>query len=71
MKQPKSKLNISLLNELIEYPALLVDLYHILASEAVFPEGGHISQRRPYLMQPYNKILYQVLYGSFDRAWLT
>ena len=42
MKQPKSKLNMSSLDEPIEYSALLVELCYryILASEAVSPEGG-------------------------------
>ena len=35
MNQPKPKLNRSSLDELIEYSALLVELYYILASEAV------------------------------------
>ena len=26
--------------------------------------------KEAYLMQLYNKILYQILYGSLDRAWL-
>ena len=42
MKQPKSKLYMSSLDEPIEYSALLVELCYgyILASEAVSPEGG-------------------------------
>ena len=44
MKQPKSKLNRGLLDELNKYSALLIELYYIQASETV-------SQRTPYLLQ--------------------
>ena len=29
---------------------------------------GRISRRRPYFMQPYNKVLYQVLYDSLAES---
>ena len=64
MKQPRSKLNRSSLDELKEYSALLIELYHFKASKGASPKG------RCNSCSFYNKVLYQILCDSLDRAWL-